>query len=129
VILVDTCVWIDHLHAVDNVLAELLDASDVCTHPMVIGELALGGLKDRADVVQLLRALPSAMPATVDEVLLLVERETLFGKGLSLVDAHLLATARINPGVAVWTRDRRLRTVAAELGLAAAVDGMAATTR
>jgi predicted nucleic acid-binding protein len=119
VILVDTCVWIDHLRRVDPALTDLLEQSDVCTHPMVIGELALGSLRRRAEVLELVQTLPRVMPAGHDEVLLLVEREGLVGAGLSLVDVHLLATVRINPGVALWTRDKRLRSAATNLGAAA----------
>lgn len=120
-ILVDTCIWIDHLRSSEPVLVGLLETSDVCTHAMVVGELALGSLRNRPDVIELLRALPTPMEATPDEVLLLVEQERLFGRGLSLIDAHLLAAARINPGVAIWSRDKRLHAVAADLGLAASV--------
>lgn len=118
-ILVDTCVWIDHLRRVDPALTDLLEQGDVCTHPMVVGELALGNFRRRREVLELVQALPRVMPAAHDEVLLLVERERLFGRGLSLVDVHLLATVRINPGVALWTRDKRLRAAAADLGAAA----------
>lgn len=45
------------------------------------------------------------------------------GRGLVYVDAHLLASATHTPGCVLWTRDRRLRTVAAEHGLAHRRDG------
>ncbi|WP_425356685.1 hypothetical protein [methane-oxidizing endosymbiont of Gigantopelta aegis] len=39
-ILVDTSVWVDFLRAGDLHVSHLLEASSVCMHPMVIGELA-----------------------------------------------------------------------------------------
>jgi predicted nucleic acid-binding protein len=37
------------------------------------------------------------------------------------IDAHLLAAARLTAGAELWTHDRRLQAVAAELSLAAAL--------
>ena len=59
--------------------------------------------------------------ASDEEVLQLIDRETLFGRGIGYVDAHLLAAARLTAGSKLWTRDRRLQVVAAQLGLAAAL--------
>ena len=118
-ILVDTSIWIDHLHRSNAALSTLLNESQVCTHPMIIGELALGSLQDRSTVLGLLSDLPSAPVATHAEVLLLVDRHALYGSGLSLVDAHLLAAARLSSADRLWTRDRRLRVAADQLGVAA----------
>lgn len=117
-ILVDTSIWIDHLHRVDPALNLLLDDLAVCVHSMVIGELALGSLRDRSTVLQLLSDLPPIVEADHDEVLRLVETNGLYGVGLSVVDAHLLASARLNPDVKLWTRDRRLLAAAERLGVA-----------
>jgi predicted nucleic acid-binding protein len=117
VILVDTSVWIDHLHRHDAELARSLEAVKVCVHPMVIGELALGSLRNRAGVLSLLRALPSAVVATHDETMALVEARQLHGRGLSLIDAHLLASVLLTPGARLLTRDRRLAEAASDLGI------------
>lgn len=111
-VLVDTSVWIDHLHLRDEQLAGLLDVGLVVTHPMVIGELALGTLRDRSTVLRLLAQLSPVQTAFAEDVLALVEARRLHGQGLSLVDAHLLASALITGDVRIWTRDRRLATVA-----------------
>lgn len=63
-VLVDTSVWIDHLHRAETTLVDLLDQSRVCLHPMVIGELALGSIKRRSDVLALLTSLPPAVAAS-----------------------------------------------------------------
>jgi predicted nucleic acid-binding protein len=39
------------------------------------------------------------------------------GKGIGYIDVHLLASARL-AGASLWTRDKRLQSVAVELGLA-----------
>jgi hypothetical protein len=72
-------------------------------------------LADRALVLELLQQLPAAMVAAPDEALGYVERHKLYGKGLGYVDVHLLASAAIG-GIELWTRDKRLRAVAQELG-------------
>ena len=118
-ILVDTSVWVDHLRARDDVLASLLEAGSVVVHPFVTGELALGHLKRRDAVLQTLQDLPQARVATHDEVLHFIGQNRLFGLGIGYVDAHLLAAARLNPGVSLWTRDRRLHRPATLLGLTA----------
>jgi predicted nucleic acid-binding protein len=116
VILVDTSVWVRHLREGDARLAAALDRAEVWTHPWVVGELACGRLADRAAVLGLLRALPTAAVARDDEALALLERRSLMGRGIGWVDVHLLASALIS-AVRIWTLDRRLAAVAAELGV------------
>jgi predicted nucleic acid-binding protein len=122
-ILADTSVWVDHLRAGEATLARLLDAGAVLVHPFVIGELALGHLRQRATVLGALSDLPRAKAATDDEVLLFIDSHALFGRGVGYVDAHLLAGTRLTEGAVLWTRDRRLHGVAAGLGLAFAPGG------
>ncbi|WP_293900389.1 PIN domain-containing protein [Phenylobacterium sp.] len=119
-ILVDTSVWVEHLRRGEPDLARRLDAGEALSHPLVIGELAIGNLHPRDAVLHALRRLPRAVLATDDEVLALIERERLYGLGVGYVDAHLLASTRLSPGATLWTRDRRLAEVANRLGVAAA---------
>jgi predicted nucleic acid-binding protein len=119
VILVDTSVWVDHLRDSNELLTELLDAGEVLGHPFVIGELALGSLSRRDAVLSDLRDLRQAPVASSEEVLQLIDREALFGRGIGYVDAHLLASARLTPGTQLWTRDQRLQAIAARLGVTA----------
>ncbi|QHE91390.1 PIN domain-containing protein [Pandoraea fibrosis] len=120
-ILVDTSVWIDHLRAGDATLVQLLETGRVLAHPYVIGELALGSLKNRDVVISTLRDLPRVAVATDDEVLRFIGEQTLFGLGIGYVDAHLLAATRLTPGAAIWTRDKRLAATAERLSLAAKI--------
>ncbi|HXC14180.1 MAG TPA: type II toxin-antitoxin system VapC family toxin [Stellaceae bacterium] len=117
-ILVDTSVWVDHLRAGNDRLTALLSGAEVLGHPFVIGELALGNLRRRDAVLSDLRHLPQAVVAADEEVLHFIDRQRLFGRGIGYVDAHLLAAARLT-ATKLWTRDRRLQAVAAQLGLAA----------
>lgn len=114
-VLVDTSVWIDHLHEAEPELLELLERSGVTQHPMVIGELSLGSLRDRDRVLGLLSNLPSTPVATHVEVARFVNANVLHGNGLSLVDAHLLASVVLAPGTRLWTRDKRLQVAARRL--------------
>ena len=118
VILVDTSVWIDHLRSGEPVLATALEGGRVLVHPFVLGELACGNLKNRGEVLRLLGALPAAPTATDPEVLGLIERRALMGRGIGYIDVHLLASAALADVARLWTRDRRLAAVAAELELA-----------
>ena len=117
-ILVDTSVWVDHLRAGDERLAGLLDGGMVLTHPFVIGELALGILRQRATVLSALADLSRAIVATDAEVLHFIDRDKLFGRGVGCVDIHLLAAVGLIAGAELWTRDKRLHGVAVQLGLA-----------
>lgn len=115
-ILVDTSVWVDHLRAGDQHLRRLLEGGAVLAHPWVVGELSLGRLQRRSEVLGLLGGLPAAAVVTPVEMLVFVERFELMGRGIGFVDAQLLASARLAGDVLLWTRDRRLAACAADLG-------------
>lgn len=117
-ILVDTSVWIDHLRTGDPGLTALLDEAQVLAHSWVSGELALGRLSRRSEILSLLSNLPQATAATEAEVMNLIESQHLFGRGIGLIDAHLLAATRLTTDAALWTRDKRLAGAAADLGIA-----------
>lgn len=116
-ILADTSIWIDHLRHSDAALAGLLLNGQVLCHPAVIGELALGSLGNREELLSLLSNLPQATQATHSEAMTFIDRHQLFGLGIGYVDAHLLASTALTGEAALWTRDRRLHTAAASLGL------------
>ncbi len=116
--LVDSSVWINHLRESDGALVDALSNDLVATHPFVIGELALGSLKDRRMFIRMLQNLPSAKLADHDEVLEMTEARRLFSRGLGWIDAHLLASALISDGYLLWTADKRLRDIAVDLGVA-----------
>jgi len=113
VILVDTSVWIDHLRNGDPAMVSLLETDRVCSHDFVIGELACGTLRKRAEILSLVRSLPRLATATEDEALFLVENRRLMGRRIGYIDVHLLA-ATILGSARLWTRDKPLKAIAEE---------------
>ncbi len=116
-ILVDTSVWVDHLRRGDSELATALETGEVVCHDFVIGELACGHLSARADILNLLGALPRAPLVEHEEVISFVGRHGLAGVGIGWVDAHLLASATLAQ-LELWTRATRLRRAALRIGAA-----------
>jgi predicted nucleic acid-binding protein len=117
-ILADTPVWIDHLRRADFKLVGLLNSQQILSHPFVVGEVALGSLRDAKQVIRELTRLPQAVMARDDEVMRMIDAHTLAGLGIGYIDAHLLASTQLTPGGQLWTRDKRLHAVATKLGLA-----------
>ena len=91
-VLVDTNIWIDHLRKTEPVLVDLLERL------MIVRNVGDQGVRH------------------------LVEERRLWGRGLSAVDVALLASAVVTPGVSLWTRDKRLRQAARDVGVLANLD-------
>ena len=117
-ILVDTSVWIDHLRHGNETLRTLLTQRRVCTHPMVIGELACGSLRNRDRLLELWNNLPGILQASHEEVMIFLSRRHLAGRGIGYIDVHLLASVTLQSGTRFWTGDKRLAGVANSLKLA-----------
>jgi predicted nucleic acid-binding protein len=117
-IIADTGIWIDHINKGDAALAMLLRRRQIALHAMIIGEVALGSLPNRKSLLEELRALPQAKPASHPEVMAMIEWSDLFNCGIGYVDAHLLASARQLTDGQLWTRDKRLHAQAERLGIA-----------
>ena len=105
--LADTSVWVYHFRHGSARLRNLLEAGEVATHTMVIGELACGRLHQRAGTLALLDNLPRVPVAPDGVVMEIIERQRLWSRGVGWVDLHLLMAARIS-GAGLWTLDRRL---------------------
>ena len=106
-ILVDTSVWIDHLHSREGHLRELLNAQEVLMHAMVVGEISCGRLRNRDGVLQMLSDLPAIGECDHGEV-----------RAMSFIEAHLLCSVLAQSGTTLWTRDTSLRRIADDLGVA-----------
>lgn len=106
-----------HLGASEPRLEQLLHNEFVLTHPFIVGELALGSQAKRDMVLSALTLLPQAVRASHDEAIHFLHAERLFEKGIGYVDLHLLASTRLTPGASLWTKDKRLRSVAKTLNL------------
>ena len=126
-ILADTSTWIDHWMEGIPTLQALLDVRQIFTHPMVIGELACGNIHNRANTLKMLSELRRARVADDEYVLALIENRRLMGRGISYIDAHLLASALITESCLLWTRDRRLMAAAEELDVAYRIAEMGAS--
>jgi predicted nucleic acid-binding protein len=117
-ILVDTSIWVDHLRSEDIRLVRLLDDEQISIHPFVVGELAVGHLRNRDEILSKLSALPVAVSASHDEVLEFISNFSLAGRGLGYIDVHLLAAASLTPGTLLWSKDKRLEAAAESLSIA-----------
>ena len=110
-VLVDTSVWVSHLRDGSIELVNLLNDGRVLCHPLIVGELACGNLKDRVVILSFLQLLPMSIEAGHEEVLSFIEDNRLMGKGMGYVDVHLIASA-ILTGVPIWTLDKKLAQAA-----------------
>ena len=117
VTLADTSVWIDHLRSENSVMRQLLSSQLLRIHPFVIGELGVGNLNPRASILRFLVRLPQLSVAKHMEVMHFIDRHELYGVGIGLIDAHLLAAVALTPGTRLWTRDKRLLVAAERLNL------------
>jgi predicted nucleic acid-binding protein len=113
-VLVDTSVWVLHLRDENVELINLLNDGSVLCHPLIVGELACGNLKDRSTILSFLQLLPMSIEAEHEEVLSFIENNRLMGKGMGYVDVHLITSAVLT-GVPVWTLDKKLAQAADRL--------------
>jgi hypothetical protein len=98
-----------------------LNQGRIMIHPFVTAELALGSLRDRSNTLALLDLLPQLPMAQISEVRTLIEARRLYGLGIGVIDAHLIASVLIGPPTLLWTRDKRLQKVAQDLGIHASL--------
>ena len=114
-VLVDTSVWVDHFKQRNERLAALLEEGQVVCHPHVVTEVACGTPPNRRTLIAMLADLESTPLATTDEILELIERRGLYGRGRGFVNMSLLASALLGDRTLIWTLDKRLESVAAGL--------------
>jgi predicted nucleic acid-binding protein len=115
-VLIDSSVWIEHFRRTDVHLVDLLRENRVLIHPMIIGELACGSLRQRSEILPLLQLLPLTESPSQDEVLHFIEKRRLSGQGVGWVDVNLLASCLLSD-VVLWTNDKSLRKMAQTLNL------------
>ena len=117
-IVVDSSIWIDHIHIGEPRLDALLFREQALMHPHALGEIALGSIKNREIVISRFQLLPEPKVAKEGYVLYMIEEHGLAATGIGYTDAHLLASALLTPSGSLWTRDKRLQTQAQRLGVA-----------
>lgn len=108
-VIIDTSIWIEHERRGVPELPNLLASGLAIMHWAVYGELAVGQIKDRERFLADLRLLDFCEEASIEETMKLVEKERLHGKGLSLVDCLLIASAK-NAGARIFSLDKNLNT-------------------
>jgi predicted nucleic acid-binding protein len=125
-ILADTSIWIDHFRSGNKELRKHLNEGQIVIHPAIVAELAPGSLhertlQERTKTLALLDLLPQVQVAQLSEVRRMIEARRLYGLGIGLTDAQLIASVFINPSTVLWTRDKRLRKAAEGLGIHASL--------
>ena len=125
-ILADTSIWIDHFRSGNKELRKHLNEGHIVIHPSIIAELALGSLhertlQERTKTLALLDLLPQVRVAQLSEVRRMIEARRLYGLGIGLTDAQLIASVFINSSTLLWTKDKRLRKAAEGLGIHASL--------
>ena len=117
-VLVDTSVWVGHFKQRNERLVALLEADAVACHPYVVAEIACGTPPNRRTIIAMLGELENTLIATPTEVLEMVERRNLYGRGCGFVDMSLLASALLSDQTLIWTMDKRLELIASEINRA-----------
>jgi len=115
VILADTAIWIAHFRSDEPEMRVQLNNRNIAMHPFIVAELALRSLRGRGRTLGMLERLPQVRVAQMSEVRLMIERHSLYSKGIGLTDAHLIASALITSSTRLWTRDKRLLGIAQAL--------------
>jgi predicted nucleic acid-binding protein len=118
-VLVDTSVWIRFLsnrapYAAQ--LEELLNGDEVCGHEFVSGELLIGDVGGRGQLLADYEHMHRAPVVPHSDVVAFVRDRRLHGRGISWIDAHLLASSLVGR-LKLWTIDPRLATLAKDLGV------------
>ncbi|MDO3445269.1 type II toxin-antitoxin system VapC family toxin [Agrobacterium sp. V1] len=117
-ILVDSSIWIDHFRHGDSELIKIIGDDRLLCHPFIVGELALGSLRDRDAVLAFLAAQREAVVATHAEVMTVIDGYSIFSMGIGYTDAHLLTSTLLDRRSSLWTRDKRLAAAAQKVGAA-----------
>lgn len=115
-VLVDTSVWVSHLRHGNPKLQEMLQESQVVSHPFIIGELACGNISNRTEIISLIQSLPMLDVIEHEELLLFIEHNRMMGTGLGLVDIYLMASA-ILAGIPLWTQDKKFKRTCSRLSI------------
>ena len=116
-ILADTNIWCDHFRAGNKTLVGLLEYDFLVTNPVVIGELSVGNLPRRKKTLDDLLNLPTLPTPTFEETLHLIEERKLWGRAVQWNDFLILAAVLLAGDCLLFTGDKRLASVAKELGV------------
>lgn len=115
-VLLDTSVWIAHYRMLDPRIETLLHNECVVMHPLVIGEIAVGNPRDRAETIRFLQRMPTLAEASHEDTLRFIENHAAYGRGIGYNDLQMLASVAMSPDVRLLSHDRRLLELAAAIG-------------
>jgi len=116
-VVVDTNIWIHHWRKSNRLLLDMMADGEIWTHPLVIGELAMGTLRDRQRTLWDLTRLGRPPLATEAETMQMIEARRLWGRGIGWSDAKILASTVLG-NCWLWTRDGALDEIAGEMNVA-----------
>lgn len=116
-VLVDTSVWVSHFKKANSHLVQLAASDRLITHSMVIGEIACGTPPNRSTILSDFAMLRVVSSVSIEELMLFIDENRLFGRGCGFVDLSLLAASLITSNTLLWTYDKRLSSLALEFGL------------
>jgi len=117
-ILIDSSVWINHFKKTNDKLTELLKKGIIRTHPLIIGEIALGTIKNRTFTLETLNQIKQVNQVTHPDVMTFIEKEKLYGQGCGITDITILASTLITPNTELWTIDKKLFALAKRFKIA-----------
>lgn len=119
-VLVDTSIWIrafGNRQPYTAHLRQLVLSRRVAGHALVYGELLIGDVGGRRNLLNDYDRLPHASSVDHHDVVAMVRGRRFHGRGASWIDVHLLASA-LAQKMQLWTADEPLMHLAAELGIA-----------
>lgn len=118
-VIIDTCVWIEHVRAEVPLVTRLCGDGRAVVHPDIVGELLLGCGDQRELVVRRVRMLPSIdrpPPARLER---LASEHDISCRRIGWIDAVILCTALASDErPRVLTFDRKLLRESIRLGVA-----------
>jgi predicted nucleic acid-binding protein len=118
-VLADTSVWVAHFRRANPALQSLLVLDQLLCHPLVVVELACGTPPaPRARTLGDIRRLQTAVVATTDEILALIDRQKFYDTGCGATDIALLASVLLTPDTRLWTLDKPLAALAMQMDVA-----------
>jgi predicted nucleic acid-binding protein len=124
-VLVDTSVWVAHFRAASKVLHSLLATDQVVCHPLIVIELACGTPPSpRERTLGDLKKLQKSVIATSDEILTLIESKHFYDTGCGAIDMSLLASVLLARDTRLWTMDKNLAALAAQMDVDFSAGGL-----
>jgi predicted nucleic acid-binding protein len=98
-------------------MEDLLNRGKIAMHPLVVGEIALGSLRNRRQKLDAMDSLRKVKVAQMTEVRRMIEKHMLYAKGIGLTDAHIIASCLLTLGTQLWTQDTAMKAIATSLGV------------